>query len=572
MAGPPPHPRRASARGRRAAPLLALAMLAVVAGAVVGARHSPQDQLVAQSFVRAWEREDYAAMHALISPGARRRTGAARFAAAYRRVAATATLVRVRAGRAGERRDGVVTVSMTVSTRIFGAIAGTLKLAMEDEDGAPRVDWAPHLAFPGLEPAEALRRSTKLPPRADILARDGRPLARGPDRTSALGPLGLVAGTLGPAPPEARARLFALGLESDARIGVSGLERELEPSLRGTPGGELRAGGRLLARSAPRPAAATRASLDVEVQQAAVQALAGRLGGVAVLRPRTGEVLALAGIAFSAPQPPGSTFKVVTLAAALEAGLVDRGSTFPAVTATRLEGVELENADGELCGGTLAEAFAESCNSVFAPLGAQLGARRLVAAAERFGFNEAPTLQGAAPSTIPPAAEIGGDLAVGSTAIGQGRLLATPVQMASVAATIARRGRRVRPTLLAGASGRSTVVTSAKVARTTTRLMERVVRSGTGTAAALPGVRVAGKTGTAELRDTTRRGSEDPGTPPGEERVQDRTDTDAWFIAFAPAQRPRVAVAVLLVGQGAGGETAAPAARIVLQAALGRGG
>jgi cell division protein FtsI/penicillin-binding protein 2 len=94
-----------------------------------------------------------------------------------------------------------------------------------------------------------------------------------------------------------------------------------------------------------------------------------------------------------------------------------------------------------------------------------------------------------------------------------------------------------------------------------------VVTSGTGVGAAIPGVKVAGKTGTAELRDTTNSdpNPDDPdATPPGE----DRTDTDAWFAAYAPMRRPRVAVCVLLVGQGAGGETAAPAARLVLETAL----
>ena len=82
--------------------------------------------------------------------------------------------------------------------------------------------------------------------------------------------------------------------------------------------------------------------------------------------------------------------------------------------------MKLENANGEYCGGTLAHAFAVSCNSVFAPLGAKLGATRLVAIAERFGFNQAPDIAGAATSSIPPPPEIGDDLAVGSSAIGQG--------------------------------------------------------------------------------------------------------------------------------------------------------
>ena len=97
--------------------------------------------------------------------------------------------------------------------------------------------------------------------------------------------------------------------------------------------------------------------------------------------------------------------------------------------------------------------------------------------------------------------------------------------------------------------------------------MRRVVKQGTGARRRLPGVRVAGKTGTAELRTTVPEEASSPeGTPQPD--PQDTTDTDAWFVAFAPAAKPQVAVAVLLVGQGAGGETAAPVARAVLEAAL----
>ncbi|HWT24320.1 MAG TPA: penicillin-binding transpeptidase domain-containing protein, partial [Solirubrobacteraceae bacterium] len=308
---------------------------------------------------------------------------------------------------------------------------------------------------------------------------------------------------------------------------------------------------------------------DPELQRAAVEALAGRFGGIAVLRPRNGEVLALAGVAYSAPQPPGSVFKIVTLAAALEAGIASPSSRYPVETAAVLEGVELENANGEACGGSLREAFAHSCNSVFAPLGAELGAGRLVAAAERFGFNRDPVLAGAARSTLPAAAEVGDDLAVGSTAIGQGKVLATPLLMAGVAAAIAEGGVWADPTLRPGAQPRRRRVTPPRVARTIRRFMRAVVSSGTGVAAAIPGVAVAGKTGTAELRDTTNDDPvpAKPGEPPP---PPDITDTDAWFTAFAPARRPRVAVAVMLVGQGAGGDTAAPAARVVLEAALRR--
>ena len=197
-----------------------------------------------------------------------------------------------------------------------------------------------------------------------------------------------------------------------------------------------------------------RTSIAPSVQAAAVDALAGRLGGIAVVRPRTGEILALSGIAFSGLQPPGSTFKMVTLAAALDARVAGPGSTYPVQTATTLDGVELQNANGESCGGTLTTAFAHSCNSVFAPLGVKVGADRLVAMAERLGFNRSTGIAGAATSTIPPPDELENPLTLGSTAIGQGRLQATALQMSWIAATIGQRGRRPRLTLEATPPGR----------------------------------------------------------------------------------------------------------------------
>ena len=198
---------------------------------------------------------------------------------------------------------------------------------------------------------------------------------------------------------------------------------------------------------------------------------------------------------------------------------------------------------------------------MFAPLGVKVGAPALVEAAERFGWNAPATIPGEVPSTLPPAAEIDTPLEVASTAIGQFETLATPLQMASVAQTIAMRGVRYPPTLSAGQRAPGTRVTSRRVARTIGSLMVDVVAYGTGTAAAIPGVRVAGKTGTAELEDTR-----DPET--GETLPPDPTNTDAWFTAYAPAKRPRIVVAVMLVRAGAGGATAAPAARVVLDAAL----
>src|SRR5207248_10918875 len=190
----------------------------------------------------------------------------------------------------------------------------------------------------------------------------------------------------------------------------------------GKPGGRLTAGGRVLANVPPRPARPVRTTIDLGIQAAAVSALAGRFGGVAALDARTGEVRALAGVAFSAPQPPGSTFKLVTATAVLEAHLAKLSTQFPVAQKAVIDGVDLQNANGEFCGGTLAQSFAKSCNSVFAPLGVKVGATRLVRTAERYGFNEQPPIAGALPSTIPAAESIGSPLALGSTAIGHGQV------------------------------------------------------------------------------------------------------------------------------------------------------
>src|SRR5207253_11461334 len=138
-----------------------------------------------------------------------------------------------------------------------------------------------------------------------------------------------------------------------------------------------------------------------------------------------------------AAQPPGSTMKIITATGALEAGIVKLSDTFPIATSATIEGYTLHNAGGEACGGTFLNAFAVSCNSVFAPLGARLGAKRLVDVAERFGFNQQPSIPGAAEPTIPSARNIGDDLAVGSSAIGQGAVQASALEMTDVGATIA---------------------------------------------------------------------------------------------------------------------------------------
>jgi cell division protein FtsI/penicillin-binding protein 2 len=339
-------------------------------------------------------------------------------------------------------------------------------------------------------------------------------------------------------------------------VGLDGLERVFQTQLAGTPGGTLLAGSRVLARTAPIPGHAVTTTIVPRIETAAVTAMGGRYAGIAAMDPRTGAVLALAGVAFSALQPPGSTMKIITATGALEAGIVKLTDNFPTMTEATIEGFRLQNAGGEACGGTFLNAFAVSCNSVFAPLGAKLGARRLVSIAERFGFNQAPSIPGAAESTIPSASKIGDDLAVGSSAIGQGLVQTTALQMTDVGATIAMGGRRPIPTLLAGQPPRFVNVTSRRVAGLVQRMMVAVVEFGTGTSAQIPGVTVAGKTGTAELRNTTAPGAGGP------------ENTDAWFVGYAPVGAPRIVVGALFPNQGAGGATAAPAVHDVLAAAL----
>jgi len=549
----------------------------IAAMAVVGIvlllipRAPPPEQERAQRYVKAFAAGDYPAMYAELTDAARRARALNAFSDDHRRARATATAIAFAPGAVSNPEDGVVTVPVTVQTRAFGAIRQTLRLPFDGEDDNARIAWSGHLTFPGVKDGEKLERTLRLPRRADILARDGTPLAQGESRTSPLGAVATaISGSLDAAPPERVDELRARGVPDDAKVGTSGLERVFDEQLTGRPGGSLRAGARLLASTSPGPASALRTTIDPAVQRAAVEALGSQFGGVAVMRPRTGEILALAGVAFSSLQPPGSTFKMITLAGSLEARIAGPNSSYPVETKTSLEGVELENANGESCGGSLRLSFAHSCNSVFAPLGARLGAERLVEISERFGFNQSLGIPGAATSTIPEAGEIGDALAVGSSAIGQGKVQATALMMSWVAATIAEGGTRIAPTLRAGRPRPAAKrVLRPTTARTVGRFMEAVVNVGTGSAAKIGGVRVAGKTGTAELKTTaTPDCTPTPEAPCPPVQADDPTDTDAWFAAYAPAARPRIAVGVVLIANGSGGDTAAPVARQVLVAGL----
>jgi hypothetical protein len=570
-------------RVRRARPVMALAAVAFAIGVIVGANSgsSSSDSLAAR-FVAAWSKGNYAAMYSEIDEASRRAMSADRFASDYHDAMRTATATALRAiGKPHHEAGGFVTVPVRVHTRLFGTLGLPVRVrVVSDAEGGDTIAWTRSLAFPGMRYGETLSRRTTLPRRATLLARDGSVLAEGeatgagPRSSSLGGSASAVVGEVGPIPSSRRIALEAQGVPTDAVVGTSGLERALDAALRGTPGGQLLAGQRVLASAAPQAAHAVRTSVSPAVQRAAVEALGSRLGGVVALAPG-GQILAVAGIGLNSVQPPGSTFKIITLTGVLDAQLATPRSTFPYATYTTLDGVKLSNANGEECGGSLTAAFAASCNSVFAPLGVSLGAPRLVAMAERFGFNHPPGIEGAAESTLPAASGIQGELDVGSTAIGQGQVQASALQMAIAAASIAEGGRRPRPTFTPRRLAPAERVTNTGVAHTVRRLMIDVVRNGTGTSAAIAGVTVAGKTGTAELKtrctpssETESSGSQESGSAGCVGANSEASNTDAWFVAFAPALHPRIVVGVLLVKEGAGGDTAAPVARQVLEAGL----
>lgn len=269
--------------------------------------------------------------------------------------------------------------------------------------------------------------------------------------------------------------------------------------------------------------------------------------------------------------PPGSTFKLVTAAAAIESGAYDADSLVPGGRDFKLpqSSVRIPNYDGGDCGGdriSLTQALAISCNVSFLSLADELGSETMLAQAEAFGFNDTYLqdlpAQGASryPATLdPPQTAMSG--------IGQSEVAATPLQMAMVVAGIANGGELNRPYVVEEVqspdyrtldkTGRDSLgrAVSAGTARQLTDMMVATVVSGTATAAQIPGVAVAGKTGTAQSSRNR---------PPY-----------AWFVSFAPADDPVVAVAVLVESSSyprdeiAGGRLGAPIAKAVMEAVIG---
>ena len=342
-------------------------------------------------------------------------------------------------------------------------------------------------------------------------------------------------------------------------------------------------------------------TVNGRAQRTALQALGGRCGAAVALDPRTGKVLvaatsptydpnliernyrralrsggrcaALLNRTTSGLYIPGSTFKVVTAAAALDSGRYSLESTFYDPGYCIEYGKKVDNYDTSRPFGTVdfRQAMQYSINSVFCEIGKRLGPQMLVRYAKRFGFYSLPPLETPTNERLPSGLYRDGRLFTpktdfqadpGRLAFGQERLLVTPLQMAMVVAGIANGGVVMRPYSVQrvvapdGETVRKTRpeelgrAVKPRTAAAITAMMEAVVAAGTGTAAQLPGVRVAGKTGTAETG------------------VQGRNTTS--FIAFAPVERPRVAVAVILESQtGTGGETAAPVAKAIMEAILG---
>jgi peptidoglycan glycosyltransferase len=271
---------------------------------------------------------------------------------------------------------------------------------------------------------------------------------------------------------------------------------------------------------------------------------------------------------------PGSTFKVVTSAAAFDHKPEATTKTYPSLTELPLPhsgGRSLHNFGGERCGGQIADLLRVSCNTGFASVGLDIGGPDLAAEANAFGFNEKPPidLPAAARSHFPSADDFKRLLEPGIafSSIGQQDVSATPLQMALVASAIANGGVIMQPHVLDHTSTEKGDVvskfdpkewrtaTSGATAAVVKQMMIDVARRGTATRAQIPGITVAAKTGTAQT------GTEN--------------QSHAWLIAFAPAEAPKVAIAVIVERQqgsgdaATGGRVAAPIAQQVMRAALG---
>jgi peptidoglycan glycosyltransferase len=428
--------------------------------------------------------------------------------------------------------------------------------------------------------------------RGSILADDGTVLAR-----SVRGPAGTWTRRYSTADRDVS---HAVGY-SYTNLGRAGLERYRNDELVGRSNGITSLLDEVMGRQPVGNDVVT--NLNLDAQRVALAQLNGRKGSVVAIEPSTGRVKVMASVpgfdandlrdaktfaslnrqpdaplfnrATQSSYPPGSTFKVVTAAAALDTGKYTPNSIINGKSPRVVSGVPLQNDGGASFGDiTLTTALTQSVNTVFAQIGEDLGKATMARYMTRFGFDAKPPLDYPSDQmrssgeydlkTGRLLSPTSSRVDVGRMAIGQDKLQVTPLQMAEVAATVANGGVRVAPRLtrrIVDPDGRVvtqiqptrvTRVMSAKSAAELGAMMQNVVREGTGTAAALTGVDVAGKTGTAE---------KDPS----------RNLVQPWFIAYAPANNPKIAIAVTIEDSigGFGGTVAAPVAKAVLQALLG---
>jgi peptidoglycan glycosyltransferase len=387
---------------------------------------------------------------------------------------------------------------------------------------------------------------------------------------------------------------------SFTNLGRAGLEQSRNTALTGQ-GGEV---DTLLEQLSGKKKAGSDVvtNLDPAAQKVALQQLAGRKGSVVALEPSTGKVRVMASVpgfdqnavpdhfrslnrdsnapllnrSTQAGYPPGSTFKVVTATAALDSGRFNPDSVLNGDSGKKISGVPLANDGGQDFGPiNMTDALTQSVNTYWAQVGEKLGKSTMATYMNRYGFDRKPPLDYPNPQKrasgeysahgrllSPTSSRVD----VGRMAIGQDKLAVTPLQMAEVAATVANGGVRVKPRLtskVVDPDGRTnqrinpqdvTRVMSTKTASELAQMMSKVVQEGTGTAAALSGIDVAGKTGTAEID-------------------VNNNITQPWFIAFAPVSHPRIAIAATVERSqgGFGGTVAAPIAKAVMEQLL-RGG
>ena len=351
-------------------------------------------------YATLWTRGDLTRMYGLLDSASRARVSPTAFAAEIDAAERTATVRSLRMLNVEQIGSGRALIRMIVVTHLWGTLHETLDLPLTGSGSGARIHLESSLLFPGLRPGESARAAhDAADPRATLLAADGAPLAEGAARTSPdpRRRRRRSSGRSAPIPAAERIALRRARLSEERqgrprRAGADVPGPAGRTARRRIAGRRLVAGDRTLARRRPSPLSrcarrsARRWSADA----------IGRAGRP--LRRHGGHEPPHRGLGgarrarlLGAPQPPGSTMKIITATAALQAGLVKLSTEFPEQSGATIDGYTLQNAGGEACGGTLLNAFATSCNSVFAPLGARLGATRLVATAQRFGFNQ-PTL------------------------------------------------------------------------------------------------------------------------------------------------------------------------------------